>query len=305
MVTPYGYGGPTGDGFWDAYEDWARERGVVSTFVRFHPLLANQRGRADPRRGARADGGVARSSPSATCSPACTSSTATRCARPRTPARPSRSTRAWASSSPLYEDTMRRTGRRPASTSSSRPYWERLGELPLARFDAAIDGEVVASALCLATPPWLHYHLSGTTDAGPLDRRLDARPARGRALGPGERLRALPPRRRPGRQGRLAAPLQGPLRPGRPRPGRGRQGDPRRGRLPRAERRRGAATRASSPLIASRVRVASRRGLEGDLLGERGRPGVDARRLSRRRRGAAARARAARAQGGDRADRHA
>jgi hypothetical protein len=38
--------------------------------------------------------------------------------------------------------------------------------LPLVRFDAGIDGEVVASALCLATPPWLHYHLSGTTDAG-------------------------------------------------------------------------------------------------------------------------------------------
>ena len=45
-------------------------------------------------------------------------------------------------------------------------YWERLEELPLARFDAEIDGEVVASALCLASPPWLHYHLSGTTDAG-------------------------------------------------------------------------------------------------------------------------------------------
>ncbi len=42
VITPYGYGGPTGDGFWDAYEDWAREHGVVSTFVRFHPLLANQ-----------------------------------------------------------------------------------------------------------------------------------------------------------------------------------------------------------------------------------------------------------------------
>jgi lipid II:glycine glycyltransferase (peptidoglycan interpeptide bridge formation enzyme) len=38
--------------------------------------------------------------------------------------------------------------------------------LPLVRFDAEIDGEVVASALCLATPPWLHYHLSGTTDSG-------------------------------------------------------------------------------------------------------------------------------------------
>ena len=25
---------------------------------------------------------------------------------------------------------------------------------------------MVASALCLPSPPWLHYHLSGTTDAG-------------------------------------------------------------------------------------------------------------------------------------------
>ena len=43
VVTPYGYGGPTGPGFWPAYEEWARERGQVSTFVRFHPLYANQR----------------------------------------------------------------------------------------------------------------------------------------------------------------------------------------------------------------------------------------------------------------------
>jgi hypothetical protein len=45
-------------------------------------------------------------------------------------------------------------------------YWERLAGLPLARFDAELGGEVVASALCLATPPFLHYHLSGTTDTG-------------------------------------------------------------------------------------------------------------------------------------------
>ena len=66
---------------------------------------------------------------------------------------------------PLYEDTMRRLDA-DRFYFFEPPYWERLGELPLARFDAAIDGEVVASALCFATPPWLHYHLSGTTDAG-------------------------------------------------------------------------------------------------------------------------------------------
>ena len=51
VVTPYGYGGPTGGGFWEAYEEWARERGVVSTFVRFHPLLANQPPSCSSRKG--------------------------------------------------------------------------------------------------------------------------------------------------------------------------------------------------------------------------------------------------------------
>jgi hypothetical protein len=49
--SPYGYGGPlcTSDdpGFvaqaWDAYSAWMREQAVVVEYVRFHPLLANQR----------------------------------------------------------------------------------------------------------------------------------------------------------------------------------------------------------------------------------------------------------------------
>jgi hypothetical protein len=47
VITPYGYGGPAGDdlaAFWPAYDEWAREQGVVTTFIRFHPLYANQRG---------------------------------------------------------------------------------------------------------------------------------------------------------------------------------------------------------------------------------------------------------------------
>ena len=40
VTTPYGYGGPVGEGdFLEAYEAWCGERGVVSTFVRFHPLF--------------------------------------------------------------------------------------------------------------------------------------------------------------------------------------------------------------------------------------------------------------------------
>ena len=164
VVTPYGYGGPTADGFWDAYEEWARERGVVTTFVRFHPLYGNQRGapihvdelaptvawRVDPDRDLLA--GLHFKHRNKVTKAENAGATVTQ-------------HDGLGEFVPLYEDTMRRVNAddfyffEPA-------YWERLGELPLVRFDAGIDGEVVASALCLATPPWLHYHLSGTTDAG-------------------------------------------------------------------------------------------------------------------------------------------
>ena len=49
VITPYGYGGPVAVGaappvtaFARAYEDWCARRGVVSSFVLYHPLFANQ-----------------------------------------------------------------------------------------------------------------------------------------------------------------------------------------------------------------------------------------------------------------------
>ena len=164
VVSPYGYGGPTGPGFWEAYEDWARERGVVSTFVRFHPLLANQQGapihveqlaptvawRVEPERDLLAGLHF----------------------KHRNKVRKAENAGARVEQHgglgefvPLYEDTMRRIDADPFYLFEPA-YWERLGELPLARFDAVIDGDVVASALCLPSKPWLHYHLSGTTDKG-------------------------------------------------------------------------------------------------------------------------------------------
>ena len=166
VVTPYGYGGPTGgDGsFWPAYEEWCRERGAITTFVRFHPLYANQRGapihveelvptvawRLDPERDLLA--GLHW--------------------KHRNKVRKAENAGATVSERDglgefvaLYEDTMRRVGA-DAFYFFQPAYWERLAELPLVRFDGEIDGDVVASALCLATPPWLHYHLSGTTDTG-------------------------------------------------------------------------------------------------------------------------------------------
>ena len=166
VVTPYGYGGPTGDGFWPAYEAWARERGAVTTFVRFHPLYANQNG---------APIHVEELAPTV----------AWRLGeerdllaglhfKHRNKVRKAEKAGATVAAATglgdfveLYEDTMRRLD---AAGSYFFPpeYWERLAGLgdALVRFDASIDGETVASALCLATPPWLHYHLSGTTDSG-------------------------------------------------------------------------------------------------------------------------------------------
>jgi serine/alanine adding enzyme len=164
VISPYGHGGPTGPGFWEPYEDWARERGVVSTFVRFHPLLANQQGapihveqlaptvawRVEPERDLLAGLHF----------------------KHRNKVRKAENAGATVEQHgglgefvPLYEDTMRRIDADPFYLFEPA-YWERLGELPLVRFDAAIDGDVVASALCLPSRPWLHYHLSGTTDKG-------------------------------------------------------------------------------------------------------------------------------------------
>ncbi|MBQ6478121.1 MAG: peptidoglycan bridge formation glycyltransferase FemA/FemB family protein [Erysipelotrichaceae bacterium] len=46
--TPYGYGGWIIEGedkkeLFDTYEEWCRENGIVCEFVRFHPLIENQR----------------------------------------------------------------------------------------------------------------------------------------------------------------------------------------------------------------------------------------------------------------------
>lgn len=164
VVTPYGYGGPTADGFWDAYEEWARERGAVTTFVRFHPLYGNQHGapihvdelaptvawRLEPERDLLA--GLHFKHRNKVTKAENAGATVTQ-------------HEGLGEFVPLYEDTMQRVNA-DGFYFFEPAYWERLGELPLVRFDAEIEGEVVASALCLATPPWLHYHLSGTTDEG-------------------------------------------------------------------------------------------------------------------------------------------
>jgi hypothetical protein len=176
VTTPYGYGGPVGTGtappfeaFWQCYEHWCAENRVISTFLRFHPLLENHH-HAGPFVQLEAlagtiswhlEGGedlvegmhrhhrrVARKATAAVDVEARE--------RPET----------LDSFVTLYEATMRRRGA-AAFYFFPPAYWAALaGGLreQLVRFDAVVSDDVVASVLCLASRPWLHYHLGAAVE---------------------------------------------------------------------------------------------------------------------------------------------
>ena len=67
-----------------------------------------------------------------------------------------------------YEATVARAGASP-SYFFDHAYWRRLETSlrdRLVPFDARIEGELVASALCLAALPWMHYHFGTTSSWG-------------------------------------------------------------------------------------------------------------------------------------------
>jgi serine/alanine adding enzyme len=165
-ITPYGYGGPVGDGaFYNAYERWCAERSIVSTFIRFHPLFENHRGAhhatySGPTVGWPLKGdllGVMHGKHRNTVRKAQKAGVAV-----DVTAAPDDLSAFMA----LYERTM---DRQDAAEYYFFPaeYWEQLTSLGgyLVRFDALCGGEVVASALCLRGDRWLHYHLGATDDA--------------------------------------------------------------------------------------------------------------------------------------------
>ena len=46
-------------------------------------------------------------------------------------------------------------------------YWEALRrDVPLVLVEVRRDGELLAAVLGMGAPPWLHYHLGASTDAG-------------------------------------------------------------------------------------------------------------------------------------------
>jgi serine/alanine adding enzyme len=178
LITPYGYGGPVGVGaqpplerFYELYGGWCNERGIVTSFMRFHPLLGNQsQAPHDPlvrvevlgtTVGWRLD----------------LHDDLIEGLHPKHRNKVRKALRAGVEVSAhpapgdvadfveLHEETMRRQ-EASAFYFFFDEYWRSLQALGerLVRFDARLDGNLVASALCLATKPWLHYHLSATDE---------------------------------------------------------------------------------------------------------------------------------------------
>jgi hypothetical protein len=168
VVTPYGYGGPVGegrDGFGDAYAAWCGERGVVSSFAVFHPLLRNG---GPPFRRTPLAGTVAwdlrgELEPGMHKHHRRLVRRARRSGHEAAIARGPSDLTAFLA---LYEQTMRRAGAAPFYLFPPA-YWEALArDVPLVRVDVRDGaGELVAAVLGMGEPPWLHYHLGGAADA--------------------------------------------------------------------------------------------------------------------------------------------
>jgi hypothetical protein len=178
VITPYGYGGPVATGpeppverFWQLYERWCRGRGILTSFIRFHPLFANHRyagPNVDLERHADTTGwrldlpdlfagmdGKHRTS----CRKARKEGVAVRIRQG-----PDDLSEFVA----LYEETMRRLGADDFYLFPQE-YWDTLtGPLreQVLLAEAVAGDEVAASALCFATQPWLHYHLSAASERG-------------------------------------------------------------------------------------------------------------------------------------------
>ncbi len=178
VVTPYGYGGPLGVGpdpplpaFAAAYAGWCARRSVITTFVVYHPLFANQRHAAQTGlRPAALAGTVAwpLAGPDLLEGMHKHHRRLVRRARAQgLVATVDRSPADLSAFVALYEDTMRRAG---AARFYLFPtsYWDALlRDVALVRVDVRdAEGRLLAGVLGAGAPPWLHYHLGGATDAG-------------------------------------------------------------------------------------------------------------------------------------------
>jgi len=178
-TSAYGYGGPVArtDGsvaaFGRSLDRWARRNGVVSTFLRLHPLLGNVRlvpptaDLVEPGSTVAWDVAPARDlvshmHPHHRRAVRRADRAGLEVAVVRRPA-------SLTGFRALYEATMRRQGADPFFYFAD-DYWAALlahgAELELVLVEGRLGGELVAALLCFAKGPWLHYHLGGADDLG-------------------------------------------------------------------------------------------------------------------------------------------
>ena len=179
--TPMGYGGPVATGaeppvaaFFESYERWCAENGVVATFVRFHPLLESQR-LAEGRWHVEQTGHTigwhveGRSAEDIAAGMDPHHRRALRKAQVQdlvvTVAVGPDDLSEFVS---LYQATMRRLS---ASAFYFFPdaYWRHLTDVlrgAIVCVDARLEGELVAGMICLSAPPLLHYHLGASSERG-------------------------------------------------------------------------------------------------------------------------------------------
>ena len=179
VTGPYGFGGPVGnERFYDAYEDWCRDREIVTTFTWFHPRFANHRYarfHVEPRGGTVAwrlegdlfEGLHRHHRRAARKAEAAGIETRVTLAPP-----------ALEPFAELYERTM---AEKDAAGFYYFPaeYWRALANRDwLVLFEALQDGELHAALLGLASPPWLHYHLGASERSGGANNLLFLEAAR-------------------------------------------------------------------------------------------------------------------------------
>jgi hypothetical protein len=174
-VTTVGYGGPLALGhepplrqFHELYDAWCSEHAVITSFVRFHPLLETQRYAGPTFHRLEVEGSVAwplEGDLFAKMHPH---------HRRLVRKAESRGVEVSAVESPqrldefiaLYEHTMHRLS---AARFYFFPeqYWAQivsgLGDA-LVLFEARRAGTLLGGVLCLGGAPWFHYHLGATSD---------------------------------------------------------------------------------------------------------------------------------------------
>ncbi|MGH2869802.1 MAG: GNAT family N-acetyltransferase [Solirubrobacteraceae bacterium] len=176
LITPYGYGGPVAVGaappvaeFAAAYEHWCANRSVVSSFVLYHPLFANQELALPAFHQQTLTGTISWDLETEDLLAGMHRHHRRMVRRAQAAAVEVRIEEAPADLDAfraLYTETMVRAGADPFYLFEDE-YWAVLGsEVPLVSVDVWRGEEHLAAMLGLTGAPWLHYHLGGSSEAG-------------------------------------------------------------------------------------------------------------------------------------------